>query len=987
MARWRHSPSIAPLEGRVEQGLSRRVLYFKMIPRSLRVAFPFLLLSFIAPPLLGQNEAKKEAIQQEVTFIRKLAKDWGFVDLAKDALNQFRKDSSGALDDQLLAQLEAEILYLGARRIPDLDRRRQVLKKALQKFEDYLAQYGREQGAQEVLYNLGEACEFFGDYLRQAQEAEKDPDKRKTLQEELIQVYTKGIQACNDLMDRTEEKREESPKARLYYYRSWLRKGVLQREWGRVVPQDRTIKVKEAVATLEDMVLEAGEETPLGMIGLLEISQCQDVLGDTEMAISQFNDTLEIVSERLRDQDNPVTPAQGALLFNILERAYVKTTEVLLREGKTKDVLKHLVNFKKISKEFERDPSFNLGDQILLNGAQALVDTGSQQNINQALDTARNVARRHPTDFIGLKAKELIKQILTVAGGNISAEALYQAASGDFQSEKNRQAIEGFKKVLASLKTEEEKTKYGLRSWGKMGDAFRRQGRLIEAFYAFKQGLKQFRHTDEAFASVLVDRLVGVIRLKKKMTKDPFFKTLEEEANRIAVSTGGKSKNRILWNKVQTALDGKDPKKALIPLNQIGKDFLRYDLVPVYKAIVHYKLKDFATARKELKQFLKYVKDPYNKLPPSEAPRISVREIAVGQARFYLGLMDAEEALGTGKMAGHKPNPTKLKNVIEAFRGFREKYKGNTSMASFAQLASFYLVRGYVGLEQIETAELEYQRFSKDFPKSPQLSQTAMILFTARDRRVSAIRKEMAAIKKKLAKDPAAEKNWHEIQKQFKLGVLKTLSFARTYLQIEKSPDYALLRKAAKLASEIKDWDQAELFLQKIVSVFGNSPKEKDKINKFIKPELAQILLRKMEFRKALKLLDDALKLRPKSYKLKLLKARALGGWIEMDPDGRIVNPGGMERFEEAYKLLWGEKGYRRFIQSKRVKKYSLVWYRFYLDCLDMALKASRKGNSDYLDFAKSLFNIANSTDDFETLKGLGAEGKKLYRLFLRLKP
>jgi tetratricopeptide (TPR) repeat protein len=958
-----------------------------MIPRSLRVAFPLFLFSFLAPPLLGQGETKKEAVQQEVNFIRKLAKDWGFVDLAKDALNQLRKDSSGALDDQLLAQLEAEILYLGAKRIPDLDRRRQVLQKALQKFEDYLAQYGREEGALEVLYNLGEACEFFGEYLRQAQEAEKDPDKRKTLQEELVQVYTKGIQACNDLMDRTEEKREESPKARLYYYRSWLRKGVLQREWGRVVPQDRAIKVKEAVTTLEDMVLEAGEETPLGMIGLLEIAQCQDVLGDTEMAIAQFNDTVEIVSERLRDQDNPVTPAQGMLLFNILERAYVKTTEVLLREGKTKDVLKHLDSFKKISKEFERDPSFRLGDQVLLNGAQALMDTGSQQNINQALDTARNVARRHPTDFIGLKAKELIKQILSVASGNISAEALYQAASGDFQSGKDQQAIEGFKKVLTSLKTEEEKNKYGLRSWGKMGDAFRRQGRLIEAFYAFREGLKHFRHTDAAFASAIVDRLVGVVRLKKKATKDNFFKTLEEEANRIAVSTGGKSKNRILWNKVQAALDGKDPRKALIPLNQIGKDFLRYDLVPVYKAIAHYKLKDFTKARKELTGFLKFVSDPYNKLPPSEGQRISVREIAVGQAKFYLGLMDAEEALGLGKMKGRKPNPTKLKNIVEAFRGFREKYKGNPSMASFAQLASFYLIRGYVGLEQIETAELEYQRFSKDFPKSPQLSQAAMILFTARDGRVSAIRKEMAAIKKKFEKNPSVEKEWFEIQKRFKLGVLKTLSFARTYLQIEKSPDYALLRKAAKLASEIQDWDQAELFLQKIVQVFGESPTEKDKISKFIKPELAQILLRKLEFRKALQLLNDSLKLRPKSYKLKLLKARALGGWIDMDKKGRIVNPGGLERFEEAYSLLWGEKGYRRYIQSKKVQKYSLAWYRFYLDCLDIALKASRKGNSDYLDFAKSLFNIANSTDDFETLKALGAEGKKLYRLFLRLKP
>ncbi|HHI79316.1 MAG TPA: hypothetical protein ENK02_05010 [Planctomycetes bacterium] len=961
-----------------------------MISRSLRVALPLFLLSFIASPLLAQGDTNKgkEAIQQEVRFIRKLAKDWGFVDLAKDALNQLRKEASESLDDQLLAQLEAEILYLGAKRIPDLDRRRQVLQKALQKFEDYLAQYGREEGALDVLYNLGEACEFFGEYLRQAQEAEKDPDKRKTLQEELVQVYTKGIQACNDLMDRTEEKREESPKDRLYYYRSWLRKGVLQREWGRVVPQDRTIKVKEAITTLEDMVLEIGEETPLGMIGLLEIAQCQDVLGDTEMAISQFSDTVEIVSERLRDQDNPVTPAQGMLLFNILERAYVKTTEVLLREGKTKDVLKHLDNFKKISKEFERDPSYSLGDQILLNGAQALMDTGSQQNISQALETARNVARRHPTDFIGLKAKELIKQILSVASGNISAEALYQAASGDFQSEKFRQAIKGFKKVLVSLKTQDEKNKFGLRSWGKMGDAFRRQGRLLEAFYAFREGLKQFGSTDPDFASTLVDRLVGVVRLKKKLTnKDPFFKTLEEEANRIAVRTGGRSRNRILWNKVQTALDSKDPKQALIPLNQISKDFLRYELVPVYKAIVHYKLKDFATARKELKSFLKYVKDPYNKLPPSEGQRISVREIAVGQARFYLGLMDAEEALGMGKMRGKKPDPTKLKNIVEAFRGFREKYKGNPSLASFAQLASYYLIRGYIGLEQIETAELEYQRFSKDFPKSPQLSQAALVLFTARDGRVSAVRKEMEAIQKKAAKDASAEKDLLEIKNRFKLDVLKTLSFARIYIQNEKNPDYAVLRKAAKLASEIKDWDQAELFLQKIIQVFGNSPKEKDKIDKFIKPELAEIYLRKMEFRKALKLLDDALKLRPKSYKLKLLKARALGGWIDMDQEGRIINPGGLERFEEAYQLLWGEKGYRRFIQSKKVKKYSLQWYRFYLDCLDMALKASRKGNSDYLTYAKSLFNIANSTDDFETLRGLGAEGRKIYRLFLRLKP
>ncbi len=947
-----------------------------------------LLLSLALTPVLSARGGAQDELEREVKFTRLLAKNWGFIELATSNLEDLRKkESSGTKAQKLLTRLSAEVLYLGAKRLPDLNQREAALRQAIEKFEDYESRYGNEEGGAEVLVSMAEACEFFGNYLSEAIQEAKDPDKKKALEQEAVEVFTKGTRACNKAMDAYEDRKEESTDAKLNYYLSWLRKGTLMIGWAKTVQNDKEIKAKDAIQTLEDLVFDVGEETPIGMMALLKMSQTQDILGETETAIEQFKDTIVVIGDRLKDAENPVSPSTGLLLFRILEEAYARLTAIYLREGQPREAIEAVDELLKLSADFDRVPGkgmgFTYGDEALLNGAQALVDSGDADGIKTALERSRDIARRHPNDFIGLRAKNLIKSILELSSASVSPEALFQAASGDFQAGKYDSAIRGFKKVLLNLKKSEDRQTYGLKAWGKIGECFRKQGRALEACYAYMEGLRRFGGEDEKTATRMVDYLRRLALRKKKTTGDKIFQSLIDEANTLALKHGGKSRDRVLWGQAMTAMTENRPKEALRLLAQIGKDFIKFELAKVWTGIAHYEQGDFEEARKELRAYLKWKDDPYNKLSPDQIDRKQVRDSAVAQALFYLGNMTAEEAFGVGKRKGKKPERGKLGDVVRAFQGFRERYKA--LIPDLTITASFHLIKAFIELEQLEKAESEYKKLGEDFPKAPVLGGLAYFLFQARKDRVAAVDQEIATLAKK---GPKVKDALDDARNRRRGEVLKTLAFANTYLSIERNPNYGLLRDASNLAFSIDELDQAEIFLQKILDVYGNKASYKNRIDVFIKPELAKIKLGKLEFREALKLADAGLKARPNSHKLKLLKARALGGWIDMNDKGEIQNPGGLERFEEAYKLLYSKEGYLKYIKSSKVKKYSLEWYRFQLDCLDMALKVARKGNSDYMRFARSFFNIAQqSTDEFKTLRKLGPEGEKLYRLFLKLRP
>jgi thioredoxin-like negative regulator of GroEL len=935
----------------------------------------------ISPPISAQAESERE-FDREIQVVRSLAKDWGFVDLAQAQIEQLRQ--SPALTNDLsrkLAEVSAEVLFLGARRIPDLEERQKVLRQSITKFKDFLLEFEGSDEAARVRATLAEACEEYGGFLANRIELEKDPDKRKSYEEEALDVFREGIKAANMAMASLKPKIEEDNDAKVQFFLTWLRKGTLLLRWAQTVKADRSIKVQEAREELEEMVLTLGEETLIGMLGMLELSRSYDIGGSTDDAIGMFDATIDTIMMVLENPDNPPSQQRGALLFELAERAYVQIGGILQRQGKTKEALALFQKYSAKLEKFEASPSFNFGDRVMLIGAQAYFATGGEENRNKALELAKSLADRHPADFTGIKAKELIREIVE-SGADVGVSALFDAADGLYRSRKYAEAIQGFKRVLRSLGDDAEaKQNYALRSWALIANAYYQMGRYLEAYYAAKEGISRHAADDEETAGRLANLMADSASRKRTSTKDEWFRKLEEEAKEVVRRNAtGRQADALAWREARTALADNKFDKAIEIYKKITKEYDQYELAQVRIGVAHYRKPDFAAARKTFDAYEAYTKDKFNSIPPNEPNKQTVRRRALYEMEFHRGIMIADEAFGRD---GRSPQPGKLKDVVDAFKGYRERAKAYPELAT---RASFDLIKAYIDLEKIDEAELEYAALKKAYPTDSTVAFLAISLFNARRSIVEAVEAELEGI------EPTAgnQSKLRDVQRRLRAEIRKALDFAKIYIEIEREPNYSLLRNAAKLALRIEDFEIARTFLRKIVSTYGDQKDYAQRIDTFVKPDLAEIDLLDGKFQQALDSVNDALKAvksnRSKLYfQLIRMKAFALAGYrTQLDDLGQAKRQNGLGRFKEAYDLMWLD--YNRYIKSQ-VEEFSLEWYQFYFDCMDIALKVAGNQDTSFLGTAKKFYRRAASTNDFKTLRDLGPKGERLAILFRNLEP
>ena len=933
-----------------------------------------------APSVQAQSQDK---FARELKFIKGLAKNWGFIALASEHLEELRKEAQAEPGSQrILAQVDAEILYHGAKRMRDLPKKQATLRKALESFDDYIAQYGDDAESAEVRATYAEACEFYGRFLSDSISIEKDPDKKKILEDEALDIFIKGIKASNEAMAALEGKKDSSTKAKVAYYLSWMRKGTIQREWAKTIENDRKTKAEEAIETLEDLAMEAGEETALGMKAMLEGSVATWVLGNIEEATEMFVETNESIVERLADVGNPLPASTALLLFRFLEQSYYNLTAIYLQSGQTDEIIAAIDKYLGEKKKFGYETGLKHGDMLLLNGAEALFSTGETAKREEALDRARWIAKRHMADFVGLKAKNLIKEIISGASGaTVSAEALFQAADGDYLAKKYEDAIRGFKRVLRNLTKAEDQKTYGLKAWAKIGNSFFLRKRYLEAFFAFKAGIEAYgAGAPDRKKTQVIDYMTRVARLKKRETAgDAAMAKLVDIALAIQMRSGGSSANQAFWNKAEGARQDQKFTDAVASYSRIKKDYFKYELARVRIGVCQYYMKENDAVKRTFDKYFTYIKDPLNE--PEGANRLAKttsRLQAIAEARFYLGRIVVDAS---------RKEPAKLKDVVTQFRGFRKMYQ---TVPSLGIRADFYLIRALVGLEKLEDAEAAYKSLRKDHAKNREVSMLAMELFGARQTLVKALKTEMIATK---GDSKGAKTN--KLKNRFRVESAKALAFGKSYMDEMRVPNFEVLRMAASMAQDIEDWDLAALFLEKIVKVHGTNEKYERRIDQFVKPEYAKILLEKHDWRQASALLQDAIAARPRSLPLKRLMARALGGWSELDDKGRLrvlpgrgkgaTKKGEPDDYMAAYYLLF--KDYSNYIKAK-YDKYTLPWYQFKFECMEMASKVARKGNSDFAGYAKIFYRQAASEDNFDTLKNLGKNNKQardlhlLFRLF-----
>ncbi|MEZ5962672.1 MAG: hypothetical protein R3F56_02385 [Planctomycetota bacterium] len=938
--------------------------------------------AFVLPLLLGTlapaQAANGRPIERQVEFIRALARDLGFVALAQEETDRLLKDKKAADEFKQVAQLGIEISLYGAKAIRnDRERQRTLFKDALDRSKEFIERYRGDAAALPAQITLTEACYEYGRFLADEVEIARSdaPEKVHELEEAAASVFQLGKDTCDEVMAGLASAAKSDADAHLKRGVAWLRKGILLREHARAVKKDRDYLASTSRSTLTDLALEYGEETILGMRAMFECSQVDEVIGKLDAAASAYRDTVDAIFESLNEQELPV--AARTLLGSMMQEGYDRLTTTLLELGKPDDVFAAVTEFDERLKKLEAEEDTRYGHAVRLNYARALAETGEKEKVAQGLEIAAKINDQHPADVVGLKAKNILRDILSMQSSLVSGELLYQIALGDLQSRRYEEAVQGFKRAIAAM-TPAEASKLGMLAHLNLGRAFGAQTRPLEAVYALIAGLTKYKDSDEGAASDAGRLLEVAMRQVRFLSKnDTAFESLNTEAVRIAASVGGvQSQDKVNW---QTASDKMAQKKFA---DAAGAYALVTADSPYYELALVRQVQAWKAAKEPDKALA--AADAYRKWRDAAGQATSTnRELAEAELEFNLGDLAYMQATGD---IGAKAEPAKFQDVVARFSDYPKRF--GSVAPNLSQYAYDLLARAHVELGQRDKAEEAYRSLSKMAPDSSLVPKLSTAIFVSHYENVKHLSDELDGVYKNNADDKDAIK---QVKAKLSAARKATVAFGRDYARSAAKPQYEILYIALQNADELRDWTGAQDLANKIVEDYGRDEKYKSKVDQYVRPVLGKILLRQQKVRQAYDMLVAAEKeldaggvMRAAAFPVKQLICQCLGGWHEVDERGDVVPYPGLGRPAEAYDKQWTEVRPYALSSQRGVTDYSLPWYEFHWEAYLYASLAGVK-ESKYKEYAAKLYRIASSTDNFDALRKLGPRGEELAQLFVTL--
>ena len=579
-----------------------------------------LAISSLSPALFAQD------LVREIDFVRALAKELKFIELAKSEADRLASTYRGAGDQDRIAQLSVEVAYYGARSRNNRAQQRNLFKEAVDKSRELIDRSTDADVKLQAQSTLASASQDFGQFLVEELDIARDqaPESVPKLAEETIDVLKGGKEACAAVKQALSSQREDAQKD-IEHGLMWMKGAVLTREQAKADKENREILVDRAIEDLEEFVLDYGEESALGLRGLFEIAQCYEVKGEMDEAVTWYTDTIDQITLALNEAfegNIDLSSDMQGFLFAMMQEVYVRAGETMAREGAagTEQLFADFrANIKKFGEEglevFDIvSPTF--GHMMLLAESRYRAESGDPAKVQEALAMTKRINDKHPADYIGVRAKAVLSDILDVQKGLVSGALLLEIGKGDLQNKRYEAAIQGMRAAIAAM-TPAEKKDLALDAHSMLGTAYRRTNRHLEAIIALGNGIRQFgvKGSDNAtevnpqaeMSSDMADTLDRSVSSHKRQTKsDPFFKTFWEEHLALAatVSTGGANK---LYTKTGNSLfNAKKFAEAIAQLEQVTKDYVYYEQARVRLGRAQMAMGDFEASRKTINEYRKY---------------------------------------------------------------------------------------------------------------------------------------------------------------------------------------------------------------------------------------------------------------------------------------------------------------------------------------------------------------------------------------------
>jgi hypothetical protein len=931
--------------------------------------------SCLSPALFAQQQ-----LDREITFVRALAKDMKFIELAKSEADRLATEFRGAGEQDKIAQLAVEVTYYGARSRSDRNQQRSLFKETIDKSKELVERSSDAATQLEARATLANASQDFGQFLVQELEIARNeaPERVKELEEEATTVFRAGIEACGKVMDVLKEQRKD-PAKETEYFLMWMKKAVLGREQGRADKTNRSVLVQRSIEELTELVLEVGEETAIGLRGLFEIAQCQEVDGKVAEAIDSYRGTINQIATSLKQAQDGELELSGELqgfLFEMMQEVYVRTGEVMVREGNagTADLFaefrKNMTTFGEKGKDLFDIVNDEHGHLMLLAESKFLAESGDQKKVGEAMAMVQRINDKHPSDYVGVQAKAVLRDILGVQQSLVSGNLLFEVAKGELQNKNYEAAIKGMRKAIPAMSAEEQ-AKLGLEAYQMLGTAFGITERYLESILAFSEGIRRFGKKDDGPTSDAADALDRAIAAHKRQVKnDAAFQGFYAGPLDLVkdYSVGGGAK--LFWKQGNDLFNAKKYAEAIKEYKQVDKGFQFYERALVLIARSQAASGDLAAARQTLAEYRTWA--GANEIPARETARQQVRAAAMAEAEFTEMQMAYNEARGNEELKLAK-DLTKYDAAIERAQAYATNAKdGDGNVATALE----YVGRLNAEKGDLDRAEAAYTQLKGKDPV--RASRLATEVFKEYQAKVKTLKGELDQAIAKDQGDAAIQKALTDTNAMR----TKLVALGMDYIAGSPKPQLGILVSTMQNWESLGDWKRVDEVAQKTLELYGAETADATKkaIDMIVRPKVGEALLQQQRFQEAYDMLVAAEKANPTQWELKRQIARALGGWFEFNKKtGAPLKVPGLERAAEAYQKYYGE--YRTWGLRPDVKQFSLDWYRFQWETYWFARQAGQK-DGKFKDIADKVYRMSRSTDDFESLKKHGAEGLELFNFF-----
>lgn len=925
------------------------------------------------------------SIDRELHFVRSLAREMGLVSLAEGELVRLERDYKNAGDQDRVLQLRVEVSLFGARIKNNRIEQRADYKKALDQSKDLLERTSDATVQRDGQATLSEATQEFGQFLNEEIELARteSPDQVAGLEAEAKTTFQLGIDACKKVMEALAEGARKDPQLKLEYGLTWMRKGVLMREQGRAVKADRDHLTSSAISELEDMVLEYGEETALGLRGLFEIAQCREVAGKFDEAIDSYRSTIEQISVTLGTENSDLSGDTLSFLFDMMQEVYAHLGELLFEQGKSDDAAQVFASFREnLSKYGEKgmdplevcDPRF--GHLTFLAECRFLAESGDTAKVQAALATAQKINDKHPSDYVGVKAKAVLSQILSAQRNLVSGSLLFEIAKGEYQNKNYEEGVKGLRRAIAAMSAEET-AKFGLEAYDLMGRAFMATDRPLEAMFAFQEGLKRFGKgadgTENAAASDIADRLDRVINgLKMQSKNDANLLPTLAAAEPIVLQFSTAGVGKVHWKNASDRMAERKWAEAAEAYGQVPLDFLYYELARANRANALFFAGKFADATQAIAEYRTWLTTKDAVLDPKRNDKAQIREQAMRHVDFVEANLAYTLAVGDSALKTER-DPSKYPAAIQLMKAFLSNH-GKSKEPTVAK-AIDALGRMHSDLGDLQEAEAYYLQI-KDLDEQ-RASRLATVIFTAYLTHAENLDKELDAA-------VSAQKDKSIVDKlKADLTQIRTrlCNLGVEYMRASQQPGLGILANTMAALEKLDDWKRVDEVAKRALQLYGEDqdPKVKQTIDLTVRPKIGEALLQQGQFQAALDMLTAAEQVNPNQFELKRLICRALGGWFYLNAQGRPVREPALGRYKEAYDKYYTE--YRQWALRPGVPKYSIDWYRFQWECYWWAKQAGEK-DSTYKGYAATIYRTTGAIDKFAGLKALGQQGMDLFTYF-----